>query len=412
MSPTSISVSPATEAATGPPPPLRSVARTSRTLQEPPHSIPRPRRPGNEEWGGSWSVRDVRATERSGGGAGCGLRGRGTEIDVETFEDSSSTPSASCRTVDRSRSGCVTGRRSTSRTTSRPWRAAAWTAASVCDDGCPLGTSSLTGTSPDETGGAMPSSGCTPPTTSPSSPGVSARRRAEAACVLGINQPPVTIEQVEVDVIDKAWEEGWVVPVMPSVKTGKKRRRRISSPAGLRHFQLTVPATTWMAFERADRIGGLLRYGIPEFKMEKRHLDRRIAQIKYEGTEFRTNSNVGDNVAVDDLKFATSTRSSWRAGLPRGETCRSRAVSSPACTRRWSTCRGGQSAHSGGRRGADHREGLQRGHHRWRRHPRHRLPRNAHRQGAKSIHQFEILPRPPEEQPTATPGRPTRCRTR
>src|SRR5512139_1116173 len=100
----------------------------------------------------------------------------------------------------------------------------------------------------------------------------------EGACVLGINQDPVTIKQIEVEIIDKAFDEGWVVPMPPHVITGKKVAVVGSGPAGLAAAQqLTRAGHDVTVFERADRIGGLLRYGIPEFKMEKRHIDRRLA---------------------------------------------------------------------------------------------------------------------------------------
>jgi glutamate synthase (NADPH) small chain len=125
----------------------------------------------------------------------------------------------------------------------------------------------------------------------------------EAACVLGINDDPVTIKRVEIEIIDRAWEEGWVTPQRPETRTGKKVAVVGSGPAGLAAAQqLTRVGHDVVVLERADRIGGLLRYGIPEFKMEKKRLDRRLGQMRAEGTEFRVNVEVGVDVTVEDLR--------------------------------------------------------------------------------------------------------------
>jgi glutamate synthase (NADPH) small chain len=124
----------------------------------------------------------------------------------------------------------------------------------------------------------------------------------ESACVLGINADPVSIKQVEVSIVDRAWDEGWITPQIPTHRTGKRVAVVGSGPAGLAAAQqLTRAGHEVLVLERADRIGGLLRYGIPEFKMEKKQLDRRLAQMRAEGTEFRTNANVGTNVDIEVL---------------------------------------------------------------------------------------------------------------
>ena len=227
----------------------------------------------------------------------------------------------------------------------------------------------------------------------------------EAACVLGINQDPVTIKQVEYTIIDNAWKNGWVRPVRPSRFTGKKVAVIGSGPAGLAAAQqLTRAGHQVIVYERADRIGGLLRYGIPEFKLEKRHLDQRLAQMRAEGTEFRTRVDVGRDLPVDKLRsdhdavvIATGSTVARDLPIPGRELS---GIHQAMEYLPWSNrAQEGDLApedvpiHAGGRKvviigggdtGAD-------------------CLGTAHRQGAACIHQFEIMARPPESRPAANP---------
>ena len=124
----------------------------------------------------------------------------------------------------------------------------------------------------------------------------------EASCTLNIDDNPVTIKSIECSIVDRGWEEGWIVPQAPAKKTGKRVAVVGSGPAGMACAQqLARAGHSVTLFEKADRVGGLLRYGIPDFKMEKRLIDRRIRQMEGEGVEFRTGVEVGMTISVKSL---------------------------------------------------------------------------------------------------------------
>lgn len=233
----------------------------------------------------------------------------------------------------------------------------------------------------------------------------------EPACVLGINQDPVTIKQIELEIIDKAFDEGWVRPLPPEKLTGKKVAVVGSGPAGLAAAQqLTRAGHSVTVFERADRIGGLLRYGIPEFKMEKRVLDRRLDQMRAEGTEFRAGVNVGVDITAEQLRSdfdavvlaggATAWRDlpvpgreldgihqameflPWGNRQALGDLAENEVDGDgePPLTAKGKKV----IIIGGGDTGAD-------------------CLGTVHRQGATEVHQFEIMPRPPETRAPSTP---------
>ena len=232
----------------------------------------------------------------------------------------------------------------------------------------------------------------------------------EAACVLGINQPPVSIKLMERSIVERAWDEGWIHPEPPEENTGKRVAVVGSGPSGLaaaQQFRRAGHSVT--VYEKNDRIGGLLRYGIPNFKLEKWVVDRRLRQMKDEGVQFVTNAHVGVNISVEDLRqqydaillcggseqprdlkipgrelksihFAMEflpQQNRRTEGDPEEKIVSDPSKSILATGKRVIIIGGGDT-------GAD-------------------CLGTSHRQGAKSIHQFEIMPMPPLERSPRTP---------
>jgi glutamate synthase (NADPH/NADH) small chain len=224
----------------------------------------------------------------------------------------------------------------------------------------------------------------------------------ESACVLGINADPVTIKQVEVEIADRAWDSGWTRPQPPAALSGRRVAVVGSGPTGLAAAQqLTRAGHAVTVYERAQAPGGLLRFGIPEFKMEKRHLDRRLDQMRAEGTEFVCGVNAGvDLPAADLLAEFDAVVLAGGATVPRGlpvpgadldgvhQAMEYLPASNRAVTRRAEPSLTARGRHvviiGGGDTGAD-------------------CLGTAHRQGAASVTQLEIMPRPPDGRPSGQP---------
>jgi glutamate synthase (NADPH/NADH) small chain len=227
----------------------------------------------------------------------------------------------------------------------------------------------------------------------------------EAACVLAINEPAVTIKQIEKSIVDRGFAEGFIRPEPPKVRTGKKVAIVGSGPAGLAAAQQLNRAGHWVTvYEKADRIGGLLRYGIPAFKMEKRIVDRRLEQMEAEGVKFVTNAHVGHSVPVEDLQrefsailLAGGAEASRDLNIP-GRELKGIHFAMDYLPQSNKRCEGDKLDPAadilatgkrviiigGGDTGAD-------------------CLGTVHRQKAISVHQFEIMPMPPADRSPLTP---------
>ncbi|WP_447970822.1 glutamate synthase subunit beta [Nitrospira sp. M1] len=226
----------------------------------------------------------------------------------------------------------------------------------------------------------------------------------ESACVLGINQDPVSIRVIEWNIIDKGFDEGWVEPVLPIVVTGKRVAIVGSGPAGLAAAQqLARAGHDVTVYEKADRIGGLLRYGIPDFKMEKWVLERRLEQMLVEGVNFETNVHVGHDVTIDALRqdfdavlLTLGAEQPRDLPVPGRElqgvhfamdflTQQNKRVAGDTITAEPITAKGKRVVIiGGGDTGSD-------------------CLGTAHRHGCLDVHQFELLPEPPPTRATSTP---------